>query len=68
MQVCSCEYCITFKNTYFEEHLQTAASEREALVFLKCDFEVLPSRYNGNFSMEFLYFLSGEFFLLGFFC
>ena len=25
-QVLSCEYCEIFKNTYFEEHLQTAAS------------------------------------------
>ena len=25
-QVFSCEYCDTFKNTYFEEHLRTAAS------------------------------------------
>ena len=26
-QVFSCEYCEIFKNTYFEEHLQTAASK-----------------------------------------
>ena len=25
-QVLSCEYCEIFKNTYFEEHLRTAAS------------------------------------------
>ena len=25
-EVFSCEYCEIFKNTYFEEHLQTAAS------------------------------------------
>ena len=25
-QVFSCEYCKIFKNTYFEEHLRTAAS------------------------------------------
>ena len=25
-QVLSCEVCETFKNTYFEEHLQTTAS------------------------------------------
>ena len=25
-QVLSCEYCDIFKNTYFEEHLRTAAS------------------------------------------
>ena len=25
-QVLSCEYCEIFRNTYFEEHLQTAAS------------------------------------------
>ena len=24
----SCEYCEIFRNTYFEEHLQTAASEK----------------------------------------
>ena len=29
----SCEYCVTFKNTYFEEHLRTAASEKEALIY-----------------------------------
>ena len=23
----SCKYCANFKNTYFEEHLRTAASE-----------------------------------------
>ena len=26
-QVFTCEYCEIFKNTYFEEHLQMAASE-----------------------------------------
>ena len=26
-QVISCEYCEIFKNTYFEEHLQTAVSK-----------------------------------------
>ena len=26
-QVFSCEYCEIFKNTYFEEHLRTAASD-----------------------------------------
>ena len=26
-QLLSCEYCEIFKNTYSEEHLQTAASE-----------------------------------------
>ena len=26
-QVFSCEYCEISKNTYFEEHLRTAASE-----------------------------------------
>ena len=31
-QVLSCEYCEIFKNTYFEEHLQTAAS---ALLIIK---------------------------------
>ena len=30
--VFSCEYCETFKNTYFDERLQTAASNREAPV------------------------------------
>ena len=33
MQVFSCEYCVTFKNAYFEEHLRTAADEREALIY-----------------------------------
>ena len=32
-QVFSCEYSVTFRNTYFEEHLRTGASEREALIF-----------------------------------
>ena len=32
-QVFSCEYCVTFKNISFEEHLRTAGSEREALIF-----------------------------------
>ena len=32
-QVFSYEYWIIFKNTYFEENLGTAASEREALIF-----------------------------------
>ena len=27
-QVSSCEYCKVFKNSYFKEHLQTAASEQ----------------------------------------
>ena len=27
MQVFSCKYCEIFKNTYFEEHLGTAASK-----------------------------------------
>ena len=27
-QVFSCEYCEIFKNTYFEEHLQTAGTLR----------------------------------------
>ena len=27
IQVFSCEYCEISKNTYFEEHMQTAASE-----------------------------------------
>ena len=43
-QVFFCEYCVTYavflrnlrenfrKNTYFEEHLRTSASEREALI------------------------------------
>ena len=27
MQVFFCEFCEIFRNTYFEEHLRTAASE-----------------------------------------
>ena len=34
-QVLSCEVCKTFKNTYFEEYLQTTASGG---VLLKCLF------------------------------
>ena len=30
-QVFSCEYCKIFKNTYFEEHLRTAASIKNKL-------------------------------------
>ena len=29
----SCEYCVTFKDTYFDKHLRTVASEKEALIF-----------------------------------
>ena len=29
----SCEYCESFKNTYFEEHLWTAASEMNSKTF-----------------------------------
>ena len=36
----SCEYYVPFKKTYFEEHLRTAASEREALIFYQWNFEV----------------------------
>ena len=34
-QVLSCEYCEIFKNTYFEEHLQTAASAKKLHMTLK---------------------------------
>ena len=30
-QVFACEYCEIFKNTYFEKHLRTAASENQHL-------------------------------------
>ena len=30
-----------FKNIYFEEHLQAAASERKAMIFYYWEFEVL---------------------------
>ena len=33
-QVFSCEYCEMFKNTYFEEHLGTAASKLSFQVLL----------------------------------
>ena len=52
-QVFSCGHYINFKSTYFEEHLRTAAFEREVLVFHLWDFEVLPLGYNGNFSIFF---------------
>ena len=32
--VFSCEYCESFKDIYFEEHLQTAASVTKALIAL----------------------------------
>ena len=51
--VFSCEYCEIFKNTYFEEHLQTAASfclkitkelrTTKASVFLKTSEGSLPN-------------------------
>ena len=34
-QASSCEYCIIFKNTYFEEDLQTAASAVSTLILLE---------------------------------
>ena len=58
------EYCVTFKDIYFEEHLRTAASENEALIFYLYDFEVLRRT---EIWRDFLYFLSVDS-LLGFFC
>ena len=34
-QVSSCEFCLIFKNTYFVEHLQTAASDGSPEASLK---------------------------------
>ena len=51
-QVLSCEICEIFKNTYFEEHLQMAASVKSCLriiyqkLFNSCLFEtLLPFSY-----------------------
>ena len=41
-QVLSSEYCEVFKNTYFEKHLLTAASDRVG------SYNVKTIRYNGN--------------------
>ena len=50
----SCEYCVTFKNTYFEENLRTVASEKEALI---STYKILKFyyvlRYDGIFSIFF---------------
>ena len=34
-QVFSCKYCEIFKNTYFEEHLETAASALTITIIIK---------------------------------
>ena len=49
----SCEYYVTFKDTNFEKHPQIAASAREELILYQWDFEVLPLRYNENFTISF---------------
>ena len=33
----SCEYCEIFKNTYFKEHLQTAASPETTYVLVQLE-------------------------------
>ena len=50
----SCEYCENFKNTYFEEHLRTAASEcsisgyrNEVLVIDDLKFLVIGYKFYG---------------------
>ena len=57
-QVFSCEYCEIFKNTYFEKHLWTAASENQ-------DFsdKFTKGRYlkSFNFAMMECFFLSSLF-------
>ena len=35
IQVFSCQYCEIFKNTYFEEHLQMAVSDKNQLKFYR---------------------------------
>ena len=39
-----CEYCEVFKNTYFEEHLQTAAPLKKPEMFSKCHNNVYEFR------------------------
>ena len=52
----SCEYCESFKNTYFEEHMWTAApklritSSRRSILFIKFEKNVLLSLFT-NFSI-----------------
>ena len=52
MQVFSCKHRITFKNTYFEEHLRTAASERKALIYTNEILKFTIEMY-GHFSIFF---------------
>ena len=40
-RVFSSEYCKIFKNTYFEEHLRTAASVTKALIVLLLSFVLI---------------------------
>ena len=43
-----CHYCESFKNTYFEEHLRTAASvySNDLLIYLNCVIKnMLPERF-----------------------
>ena len=42
-QVFSCEFCEIFKNTYFVEHLQTAA-------FVRSIYVLCPGEYRESFS------------------
>ena len=46
-QVFSCDYCKVFKNTYFEEHLQTVASvcSKDLLKYHNCLRNMLPERF-----------------------
>ena len=43
----SCEYCETFKSTYFEEHLRTAASRTSVLYEITTFIKMLFLLYNG---------------------
>ena len=47
-QVFSCEYCEVFKNTCFEEHLRTAASEMSHLLHSYCRPYKFVDGWNSN--------------------
>ena len=55
-QVLSCEYCEIFKNTYFEEHLRTAASVLLIIKLIIINIGHLPtsseSKKNGMVSTK----------------
>ena len=54
-QVFFCEYCKSFKNTYFEEHLRTAASAVKSFLRIKSKLQSIPHKAkNRNMFSQFL--------------